>query len=56
MVGSQEDLASQINWALVERDRLKGMGEEARSAVEKKFTTKHYAKAYETIYQQILAQ
>ncbi len=56
MVGSQEDLAGHIQWALVERDRLKKMAEEARSAVEKKFTMEHYAKAYETIYQQILAQ
>jgi glycosyltransferase involved in cell wall biosynthesis len=56
MVGSLEDLAGKIQWALVERDRLKEMGEGARSVVEKKFTAEDYAKAYETIYHQILAQ
>jgi glycosyltransferase involved in cell wall biosynthesis len=55
-VGSQKEMAQRIQWALANRNLLKGMGEEARSAVEKKFTTEHYARAYETIYQQILAQ
>lgn len=54
-IGCEDELARQIQRALAERNLLKGMGEEARSCVEKNFTTEHYAKAYETIYKQILA-
>ncbi len=53
-VGSREDLARQLQWALAERNLLKGIGKEARVAVERKFTIEHYAQAYEAIYSRFI--
>ncbi len=55
-IGSREGLAQKITWGNNNPKILQEMGVQARQVVEQKFTTAHYAEAYEKIYCRLLGE
>lgn len=55
-IGSRAGLAKLITWGINNPKILQEMGVRARKVVEQKFTTAHYAEAYEKIYCRILGK